>query len=189
MEFSLTRKNMKVLVGIIVLLGILISQLLNSSQTSKNLVPSPTSTKKESTLSAQLFKVLNAVDGDTIVIEGNQTVRYIGIDTPETKHPQKGVECYGKEAKKKNEELVEGKMVKLEKDVSESDKYGRLLRYVYLVNESSPSSSLFVNEYLVREGFANASTYPPDVKFSELFLEAQNEAREKNKGLWSECVK
>ena len=125
-------------------------------------------------------KVVRVVDGDTIEIEGGQTVRYIGIDTPETVHPQKTVECFGREASNKNKELVEGKFVRLEKDVSEVDKYGRLLRYVYV-------DDVFVNELLVREGFAHASSYPPDVKYQDLLNSVQQEAQSQNRGLWTGC--
>ena len=125
-------------------------------------------------------KVTRVVDGDTIKIEGGQTVRYIGIDTPETVHPQKTVECFGREASNKNKELVEGKFVQLEKDVSEVDKYGRLLRYIYV-------DGVFANELLVKEGFAHASSYPPDVEYQDLLNSAQQEAQEQNKGLWAGC--
>ena len=91
------------------------------------------------------------------------------------------------EAGNENKKLIEGKEIRLEKDVSEMDKYGRLLRYVFVKNESSPSSELMVNEYLVREGFAHVSTFPPDVKYQELFLNAQREASKNNRGLWSKC--
>jgi len=77
-------------------------------------------------------KVIKVVDGDTIKLEDGRAVRYIGIDTPETVHPSKPVQCYGKEASDKNRELVEGKEIELEKDVSEVDKYGRLLRYIWI---------------------------------------------------------
>lgn len=125
-----------------------------------------------------LIKVTRVIDGDTIEIEGGQKIRYIGIDTPETVHPNEPVGCYGKEASDKNTGLVLNKEVRLEKDVSETDKYGRLLRYVWI-------EDLMVNEYLVREGFAVSSSYPPDIKYQERFVEAQRKAREKGKGLWS----
>ncbi len=124
-------------------------------------------------------KVARVVDGDTIKLETGEVARYIGIDAPETVHPSKPVQCYGKEASDKNRELVEGKEVKLEKDVSETDKYGRLLRYIWL-------GDILVNEYLVREGYAQSSTYPPDVKYQDRFIEAQRQAREEKKGLWGE---
>ncbi|XOB46405.1 MAG: thermonuclease family protein [Candidatus Nealsonbacteria bacterium] len=132
-------------------------------------------TKKEET-----YLVIKVIDGDTIEIEKGYKVRYIGIDTPETVHPSKPVECFGIEASNKNKELVEGKKVRLEKDVSETDKYGRLLRYVYV-------NDVFVNDYLVRQGYAYASTYPPDVKYVEQFVQAQREARENDRGLWAAC--
>lgn len=125
-------------------------------------------------------KVVRVIDGDTISLEGHKTVRYIGIDTPETVHPSKPIMCYGKEASDKNRELVEGKEIKLEKDVSETDKYGRLLRYVWL-------GDMLVNEYLVREGFAQSSSYPPDVKYQDRFVEAQRLAREEKRGLWGDA--
>ena len=128
----------------------------------------------------ELIKVVRVVDGDTIKIEGGQTVRYIGIDTPETVHPQKAIECFGREASNKNKEIVEGKFVQLERDVSEVDKYGRLLRYVYV-------DGVFVNELLVKEGFAHASSYPPDVKYQDLLVNAQKEAQSQNSGLWPGC--
>src|SRR3990167_3697952 len=126
------------------------------------------------------FKVTRVVDGDTIEIEGGERVRHIGIDTPETVDPRKPVQCFGVEASNKNKELVSGKRVRLEKDVSETDKYGRLLRYIYI-------GDTFVNLELVKQGFAYSSTYPPDVKHQSQFTEAQRQAKEQNKGLWSSC--
>jgi micrococcal nuclease len=131
--------------------------------------------------------VKRVVDGDTIELTSGQKVRFIGVNTPETHHPTKGLECYGKEAEAYTRQLLEGKQVRLEKDVSETDRYGRLLRYIYLVPESSTSAELFVNKHLVEEGYALVDTFPPDVKYIDVFLEAQRLARENNKGLWSAC--
>jgi len=133
------------------------------------------------------FKVSKVVDGDTIHLDSGETVRYIGIDTPEL---SKQKECFADESTEKNKELVLGKTVRLEKDISEADRYGRLLRYVYVVPPSQDATvrrEVFVNEYLVREGYANAVTYPPDVKFADLFRQAENDARENNRGLWGKC--
>lgn len=127
----------------------------------------------------ELFLVTRVIDGDTIEIESGDKVRYIGIDTPETKHPSKPVGCYGKEAEVKNKDLVEGKKVKLEKDISETDKYGRLLRYIYL-------DGVMINELLVKEGYAQASSYPPDIKYQDKFNDAEKKAREEERGLWGE---
>ena len=107
-------------------------------------------------------------------------VRYIGIDTPETHHPDVGVEPFGREAADANQQLLAGGVVLLEKDVSEVDRYNRLLRYVYL-----PDGRM-VNAELVRMGFAQAATYPPDVRYQDLFLALQAEARAEGRGLWGE---
>ncbi len=127
----------------------------------------------------ETVKVVRVVDGDTIEIEGGKKVRYIGIDTPESVHPSKPVECFSSESTKKNKELVEGKEVRLEKDVSETDRYGRLLRYVYV-------GDTFVNNALVSEGYAQSSSYPPDIKHQSVFIESERQARENNKGLWGD---
>lgn len=129
--------------------------------------------------------VTKVIDGDTIEIEGGQKVRYIGIDTPELHDPRQKVQCFGEESTLKNKELVEGKEIRLEKDISDKDKYGRLLRYVYII--FSDGGRIFVNDYLVRQGFARVSTYPPDVAYQEIFREAEKEARENIRGLWRLC--
>lgn len=131
--------------------------------------------------------VKRVIDGDTIELESGQRVRYIGVDTPETVDPRKPVQCFGKEASAKNHELVEGKSVILEKDISETDKYGRLLRYVYLQPTDSPNP-IFVNDYLVRQGFAHSSSYPPDIKYQDIFRASEDFARQNNLGLWSACT-
>lgn len=131
-----------------------------------------------------LIEVKKVVDGDTIIIAGDATVRYTGIDTPETVDPRRPVGCYGKEASHINKQLVNGKMVRLEKDISETDKYGRLLRYIFV---STENGELFVNDYLVRQGYAKSNSYPPDIKYQQQFVEAQQEAMANNRGLWGAC--
>lgn len=130
--------------------------------------------KPTSSSSMPQAKVVRIIDGDTIEIESGQRIRYIGIDTPETGG------CHATQSTNKNKELVEGKTISLEKDISETDRYGRLLRYVYVGNT-------LVNEILVKEGYAQVYTYPPDVKYNERFLAAQKEARDNKIGLWSSC--
>ncbi len=120
-------------------------------------------------------RVIRVIDGDTITIEGGHRVRYIGIDTPET-YPRQ--EAYGIEAWQANRQLVEGKKVRLERDVSETDRYGRLLRYVYI-------DSVFVNAELVRAGLARAKAYPPDTKYQGYLEELEAEAREAGRGIWA----
>jgi len=128
----------------------------------------------------ELVKVTRVVDGDTIEIEGGERVRYLGIDTPETVDPRKTVQCFGVEASKKNKELVEGKTVRLEKDITDKDKYSRLLRYVWV-------GDVFINLELVKQGFAGSVSYPPDIKYQKEFLEAEKEAKEAGRGLWKAC--
>ncbi|OGK34703.1 hypothetical protein A3A93_00285 [Candidatus Roizmanbacteria bacterium RIFCSPLOWO2_01_FULL_38_12] len=132
-------------------------------------------------------KVIEVVDGDTIKIEEGRTVRYIGVDTPETKHPKKPVECFGREASDANKALVENKYVYIEKDISDIDRYQRILRYVYLPNPENTGEAIFVNEYLVEQGYAHLLTYPPDVKYNEIFKAAEKIARDENRGLWGKC--
>ncbi len=134
----------------------------------------PQKTEVGLSLEREEVKVTRVIDGDTIEIEGGRRIRYIGIDTSERGG------CFFLEATNKNKEFVEGKTITLEKDVSETDRYGRLLRYVYV-------GDTFVNEILVKEGFAQVYTYPPDVKYSERFLAAQRQARDNNLGFWSAC--
>ena len=125
-------------------------------------------------------RVMRVIDGDTIdvMIDGRIfKVRYIGINCPEINHPQKGAEPFGPEAKVRNAELVAGQTVKLEKDVSEKDQYGRLLRYVWV-------GDVMINEALVREGYAYSRHYPPDVKHQERLDDSQREAQENKRGVW-----
>lgn len=120
-------------------------------------------------------RVTRVIDGDTIIIQGDFRVRYIGIDTPEV-YPQ--LEEYGLEAQELNRRLVEGKRVRLERDVSETDKYGRLLRYVYV-------DGILVNAEMVRHGLAEARAYPPDTKYQDRLEELEAEAREAGRGMWA----
>jgi len=135
----------------------------------------------------QDYYVSKVIDGDTIQLSNNEKVRYIGIDTPEIRK-RKGPGWvyepmpYGLEAKDFNKRLVEGKRVRLEFDVQKRDKYNRLLAYVYVDGK-------MVNLEMVREGYAMIYTYPPNVKYADMFLEAQREARTKKKGLWAELDK
>jgi len=119
-------------------------------------------------------RVVSIVDGDTIEVDiGGQrySVRYIGIDCPEPGQPGWW------EAMEANRRLVEGQTVVLEKDVSETDQYGRLLRYVHI-------GGLLVNAELVRQGYAAAVVFPPDVAYADLFAQLQNEAQQEGRGLW-----
>ncbi len=129
--------------------------------------------------------VSRVVDGDTLVLADGKTVRFIGIDTPETVDPRRPVGCFGKEASNETKSLLTGKEIILQKDVSDTDKYERLLRLIFLPLQDG--QTLFVNDYLVREGFARVMTYPPDIKYDVAFREAETEAKTKKRGLWGSC--
>ncbi len=135
---------------------------------------------EEAEQKAKVFeaKVISVLDGDTIVLESGQKVRYIGIDAPESYLPKMGVShFYGKEPMEYNKKLVEGKKVSLELDVQEKDPEGRLLAYVYV-------GDIFVNAELVKQGHAVAARYPPNTKHQDLFEKLESEAKEKKIGLW-----
>ena len=123
-----------------------------------------------------LALVVDVIDGDTIdvVINGEEyRVRYVGVDTPEREEP------FYKEAATANRDLVGGKEVVLVKDISDTDQYGRLLRYIYLPD------STFVNAELIANGFARTITFPPNVANADYFAELQSEAREAQRGFWA----
>ena len=131
------------------------------------------------------FKVIKVVDGDTIAVDidgVSETIRLIGINTPETVDPRKPVECFGVEASNKAKELLSGKLVALEKDISqdERDKYGRLLRYVRI------KDGLFYNLEIIKQGYAYEYTYNTPYKYQGEFNEAENNARTKKLGLWAD---
>ena len=188
MTIRVTRKKIISAVAFIILVfqaGVYFGNKTNTPFTSLfNPTPSPSIFSAPTVIptleNKQLVKVTRIVDGDTIEIEGGVKVRYIGINTPELKHANKKLECFGQEAKEKNTELVLGKSVYLEKDVSEVDKFGRLLRYVWVDN-------IFINDFLVRQGYASVDTFPPDVKYRDQFRQAQEEARINKRGLWEKC--
>lgn len=128
--------------------------------------------------------VVSVTDGDTIVVAGSTRVRLIGIDTPETHHPSKPVQCFGAEASAHTRELLPaGTPVRLVHDVERLDRYRRTLAYVYRLGDG-----LFVNAALVRDGYAQAYTYPPNVAHSDELVALAREAREAGRGLWSACA-
>jgi micrococcal nuclease len=125
--------------------------------------------------------VTNVVDGDTIDVMINnkeERVRLLLIDTPETKHPSKPIQPFGPEAFEFTERILLGKKVGLEKDVSERDRFGRILAYVWLDDHMH-------NETLIEKGLARVATFPPDIKYVERFKEKQHEAQNKGVGIWS----
>lgn len=140
-----------------------------------------------SSLGLELVTVGRVVDGDTVETFDGRKVRLIGVNTPESTTK---VEEYGKEASQFTSSKLTGKKVWMQKDVSDTDRYGRLLRLIWLeipsddMDESEIRAKMF-NAHLVLNGYAEPSTYNPDVKYSEYFRKFGREAREANKGLWA----
>ncbi len=130
-------------------------------------------------------RVVRIVDGDTVkvAVDGRrETVRYIGVDTPESVKPNTPLECFGKAAAAANARLVAGRAVRLVADREHRDRYGRLLAYVYRA-----SDGVFVNERLVREGYARTLRIRPNTHFASRFSVLQNLARSGRRGLWGRC--
>ena len=129
----------------------------------------------------QTGKVTYVFDGDTIELSGGQRVRYIGINTPELGRSGSANQCFAAKSAEINKQLVLGQTVKMAKDTSETDKYGRLLRYIWV-------DDVFINDFLIRQGFARLETVPPDRKYASEFARAQAEAIQNKRGLWKECL-
>ncbi|MEW5762326.1 MAG: thermonuclease family protein [Bacillota bacterium] len=135
--------------------------------------------------------VIKCVDGDTVHVRvGGRTekVRFTGVNTPELHHPQRGAEPFGREAAVYTKHRLLGKRVYLELDVQERDRYGRLLAYVWLMppagrTEEEVRRKMFNAELLLR-GYAQVMTVPPNVRYADMFVKFQREAREKGEGLW-----
>ena len=129
--------------------------------------------------------VVRVVDGDTVEVRvggREETVRLIGIDTPETVDPRSPVECFGQEASERTKALLPaGAGVRLVADAEPRDRYDRLLAYVYR------DDGTFVNLALVEDGYASVSTYPPNVAHEREFTAAAARARDEGRGLWSAC--
>ena len=125
-------------------------------------------------------KVTRVYDGDTIealVAGRSEKIRYIGIDTPEMDDPRPVVLEMAREAARANRELVGGRRVRLELDIQERDRYGRLLAYVWL-------GDTLVNEWLVKEGYAAAPSFPPNVRYQDRLRTAERDARQAGRRLW-----
>lgn len=170
--------------------GIVKDNIINENEKNK---PSDSDTKSNNTQSIEppsinstrSVKVIRVLDGDTIEIESGERVRYLGINAPESGQP------FSTESTRENERLVAGRIVNLEFDVQTQDRYGRLLAHIWVGN-------MLVNKEIVKNGYAVSETIQPNVKYQDLILEAQQEARENCRGLWaglcsqsseSSCVK
>jgi len=127
--------------------------------------------------------VSRVVDGDTIEVDlpgGEEDVRYIGIDTPETVKPDTPVQCFGPQASERNHQLVEGKRVRLVFDQERRDVYGRLLAYVYVGDD-------FINADLISGGYARTLEIEPNTSHAAEFRQLQEQASDAGRGLWDAC--
>jgi len=135
------------------------------------------------TAEEELFEVVKVIDGDTITVKmdgKNETIRLIGLDTPETSDSRTGVQCFGKEAMAKLKSVI-GERVAIEKDAGEGerDKYDRLLAYIY------SEEGLFLNKYMIEQGYAYEYTYDDPYKYQKEFKAAEVDAKAKKRGLWA----
>lgn len=161
-QYKLTKKQLNLLSkALILLIASLIILASSQSKPSKD----------------EFITVVRVIDGDTIEISTGEKIRYIGIDAPEDTTKK---QCFGVESTKKNIELVLNKEIRIEKDKSDKDRYGRLLRYVYVGDQ-------FINKILVNEGYAKSKSYPPDTRYQEAFDNAELYAKNNNLGLWGKC--
>jgi micrococcal nuclease len=143
------------------------------------------SKQKRPNNSSNYFAVIKVVDGDTFWADNGSEkgikIRLIGVDAPESRKTfKKDVGYYGKESKQYLTNLISGQLIRLESDVDSLDRYGRTLSYVYLKNGT------FINAELVKNGYAMVMTVPPNVKYADLFVSLQKDARENNRGLWKQ---
>ena len=145
-------------------------------------------------------KVERVVDGDTAIIsfifdDGSkylkERVRFLGVNTPETVHPNKPVEYYGKEASNFTKSELTEKTVWLQTDVEVKDRYGRMLAYVWMkepskkdLDDEDAIREYMFNAKLLLDGYAQLMTVQPNSRYSNLFVHFQREARQENRGLW-----
>ena len=176
---------MIVRVKILFLLGLLAAAALEAGSTTDQEARLGTSEQSRASPIAGSEKrvVIRVIDGDTIVVSPNEKVRLIGVNTPETVHPKKPAECYGKEAKEFTRSTLEGKSIRLafdEKRHQHKDKFRRTLAYAYL------EDGTMLNRELIRQGYAKAETRFRFDRLTE-FVQVERKAQDQGLGLWSSC--
>lgn len=166
--------------GLVVGLAVLVAYAVQTSP-----IKLPDIHKTLGAVEPGFYRVVEVADGDTITVSmggAEERIRMIGVDTPETHHPEKPVQCFGVAASNFTKDLLDGKTVRLESDPENTnrDRYNRLLRYVYT------ESGELVNKKIISDGYGFAYTSFPFTKLEE-FRAAEAEARQTGKGLWSDC--
>jgi micrococcal nuclease len=180
----LSKPQRKKLVSALAVLAIIGLGML-SERLGWNVTQQPVIQQVNQTTAAGTYKVVSVEDGDTIVVDmagKEERVRFIGVDTPEVKDPRKPVQCFGKAASNFTRQIIGANSVRLEADPENTnrDRYNRLLRYVYLQDNT------LVNAKIIEEGYGFAYTSFPFTKKEE-FKALENQARKDNRGLWGSC--
>jgi micrococcal nuclease len=155
-------------------------KFVSTSQSSKGNTADP---------SIENSTVREVVDGDTIKLDDGRTIRYLNMDTPETKKPNTAVQCFGPEASKLNKELVAGKLVWLKADKEDKDRYERSLRFVFLNENDTGDVTKSVNAQMVKLGFARSMIIKPNNTYASQFVALESTAKADKIGLWGVCAK
>lgn len=137
-------------------------------------------TNEDTLVKKEKAMVSYVYDRDTVLLSNGRKFRYIGINTPEITKGKTAYECFSNEALSINKQLVNGQTIEIEKDTSDYDKYGRLLRYIWV-------DGVFVNEFLVRQGYAKLEIIPPNFRYAKILKDAQNDAEINKRGMWGKC--
>lgn len=145
--------------------------------------------KKNSTKGVEKVKVSRVVDGDTIELIDGRTVRYLNIDTPETKKPGTPVQCFGLEASSFNKKLVDGQEIEIKPDKENEDGYGRMLRFIFLKGSNNQKVEESLNAKMVNEGYARSMIIKPNTTYQNIFKDLEKEAKNKKLGIWGNCDK
>ena len=177
MEIGKYAKVLAVVGGLLIVVAVFLAWVATSGLGARILTDQQTTNEVQENIESTT--VTKIIDGDTIEIADGRRVRYTGINAPE-----KG-RCFADQATTENKQLVLNKKIRLEKDASNRDKYGRLLRYIYVTDESG--QEIFVNDFLVRQGYARVLSIPPDLHFEAQLNAAMDEAKFQQRGLWSAC--
>jgi len=188
-EFGIPMGIMYLLVALVALIKLPLGTLLTSpitpeiSKRYEYVIPS--SDKKN----FEYGLVTTVSDGDTIEINDKDKIRFLGIDTPELEHKSSNIklECFAKDAETRMRQLALGKYVYLEKESRDKDKYGRLLRNVFLPLDKEETKFLYLNGYMVGEGYARLYVLEKNLKYKENLSLYQEEAQLDRKGLWGTC--
>ncbi len=144
----------------------------------------------DSQLQSFEYGLVTAVsDGDTIEVNDKDKIRFLGMDTPELEHRESNIklECFAKDAEVRMRQLALGKIAYLVKESRDKDKYGRLLRYVFVPSEENENELILLNAYMLGEGYARLYILENDLRYKDDFISFQQSAINKKSGLWGSC--